>query len=123
MLSLDQDFFTYMIMHPYLALLIAIIFETIATSSLKKSEQFSQLTPSIITILGYAGAFYFLSIVLKTVPVGIAYAIWSAVGMILITIVGIIFFQQKPDLPAILGLSLIIAGVIVLQVFSKMTIH
>lgn len=123
MLSLAQDFFISMIIHPYLALFIAIIFETIATSSLKKSEQFSQLIPSIITILGYAGAFYFLSIALKTVPVGIAYAIWSAVGMILITIVGIIFFQQKPDLPAIIGLTLIIIGVIVLQVFSKMTIH
>lgn len=110
-------------MHPYLALFIAIICETIATSSLKKSEQFTQLFPSILTVLGYAGAFYFMSIAIKTVPVGVAYAIWSAVGIILITIVGIFFFQQKPDLPAILGLSLIIAGVIVIQVFSKMTTH
>lgn len=110
-------------MHPYLALIIAIVCETIATSFLKKSEQFTQLIPSIFTVLGYAGAFYFMSIAIKTVPVGVAYAIWSAVGIVLITLVGMFFFQQKPDLPAIVGLILIITGVVVIQVFSKMTTH
>lgn len=110
-------------MNAYLSLLIAIILETIATSALKQSEQFSKLNPSIICIAGYLGAFYFLSLTLKTLPVGIAYAIWSAVGIVLITVVGIIFFQQKPDLPAIIGMLLIIAGVVCIQVFSKMTPH
>lgn len=110
-------------MPAYLALLIAIICETIATSFLKKSEQFSNLIPSIVTILGYLGAFYFLSIAIKSIPVGVAYAIWSAVGIVLITIVGMIFFQQKPDIPAIIGMALIVSGVIVLQVFSKMSAH
>lgn len=90
-------------MNAYLSLLIAIVLETIATSALKQSEQFSRLLPSIICITGYLGAFYFLSLTLKTLPVGIAYAIWSAVGIVLITLVGMIFFQQKPDLPAIIG--------------------
>lgn len=110
-------------MNAYLSLLIAIVLETIATSALKQSEQFSRLLPSIICITGYLGAFYFLSLTLKTLPVGIAYAIWSAVGIVLITLVGMIFFQQKPDLPAIIGMLLIIMGVICIQVFSKMTPH
>lgn len=110
-------------MNSYISLLIAIVLETIATSALKQSEQFSKWLPSVICIAGYLGAFYFLSMTLKTLPVGIAYAIWSAVGIILITIVGIIFFQQKPDLPAIVGMLLIIAGVVTIQVFSKMNVH
>jgi|SRR5690554_6718477 len=110
-------------MKSYLFLIIAIVLETIATSSLKGSEQFSKPIPSIITVLGYAGAFYFLSLTLKTIPVGIAYAIWSGVGIILITLVGIFAFKQVPDLPAILGLLLIIAGVIVINVFSSMSAH
>ncbi len=110
-------------MNAYLSLLIAIILETIATSALKQSEQFTKLLPSVICIAGYLGAFYFLSMTLKTLPVGIAYAIWSAVGIILITLVGIFFFNQKPDLPAILGMLLIIAGVVTIQVFSKMNVH
>ncbi|HLT42250.1 MAG TPA: multidrug efflux SMR transporter [Sphingobacteriaceae bacterium] len=110
-------------MKSYLFLIIAIVLETIATSSLKGSEQFSKPIPSIITVLGYAGAFYFLSLTLKTIPVGIAYAIWSGVGIILITLVGIFAFKQVPDLPAILGLLLIIAGVIVINVFFSMSAH
>jgi small multidrug resistance pump len=98
---------------------IAIIFEIIATTALKKSEEFTKLTPSIITILGYCGAFYFLSFAIRTIPVGIAYAIWSGVGIVLITIIGAVFFKQIPDLPAIIGLSLILVGVIVINVFSK----
>ena len=102
---------------------IAILFEIIATSALKKSEQFTQLIPSIITIIGYFGAFYFLSFAIRTIPVGIAYAIWSGVGIVLITIIGAVFFKQIPDLPAIIGLALIMIGVVVINVFSKTTAH
>lgn len=102
---------------------IAIIFEIIATSALKKSEQFTQLIPSIITIMGYFAAFYFLSFAIRTIPVGIAYAIWSGVGIVLITIIGAVFFKQIPDLPAIIGLALIMIGVVAINVFSKTTVH
>lgn len=102
---------------------IAILFEIIATSALKRSEQFTQLIPSIITIIGYFAAFYFLSFAIRTIPVGIAYAIWSGVGIVLITIIGAVFFKQIPDLPAIIGLALIMIGVIVINVFSKTTAH
>jgi len=102
---------------------IAIIFEIIATSALKKSEQFTQLIPSIVTIVGYFAAFYFLSFAVRTIPVGIAYAIWSGVGIVLITIIGAIFFKQIPDLPAIIGLALIMIGVVVINIFSKTTAH
>ncbi|TPG39285.1 DMT family transporter [Flavobacterium pectinovorum] len=102
---------------------IAIIFEIIATSALKKSEQFTQLIPSIVTIVGYFAAFYFLSFAIRTIPIGIAYAIWSGVGIVLITIIGAVFFKQIPDLPAIIGLALIMIGVVVINVFSKTTAH
>lgn len=110
-------------MKNFLFLFIAIIFEIIATSALKKSEQFTQLLPSIITVVGYFAAFYFLSFAIRTIPVGFAYAIWSGVGIVLITIIGAIFFKEIPDLPAIIGLSLIIIGVVVINVFSKTTVH
>ncbi|SHF85851.1 small multidrug resistance pump [Flavobacterium segetis] len=108
-------------MKNFLFLGIAIIFEIIATSALKKSEEFTKLIPSLITIVGYCGAFYFLSFAIRTIPVGIAYAIWSGVGMVLITIIGAVFFKQIPDLPAVIGLSLILIGVIIINVFSKTT--
>jgi len=110
-------------MKNYLFLLLAILFETVATSSLKASEQFTKLIPSLITVIGYIAAFYFLSLTLKTIPVGIAYAIWSGIGIVLITLAGIFLFKQVPDLPAIIGLLLIIAGVVVINVFSKTTAH
>lgn len=110
-------------MKNYLFLLVAILFETIATSSLKASEQFTKLIPSLITVIGYIAAFYFLSLTLKTIPVGIAYAIWSGIGIVLITLAGIVLFKQVPDLPAIIGMLLIVAGVVVINVFSKTTSH
>lgn len=103
----------------YLYLGIAIVAEVIATSALKASESFTQLLPSLIVVVGYGVAFYCLAIVLKSIPVGIAYAIWSGVGIVLITLTGYILFDQKMDLAAILGLTLIIAGVVVINVFSK----
>jgi small multidrug resistance pump len=106
-----------------LILLVAIICETIATSTLKATEGFTRLVPSIITLVGYLGSLYFLSITLKSVPVGIAYAIWSGVGIVLVTLFGVFFYHQKPDWPAIIGISLIILGVIILNLFSKMQVH
>ena len=106
-------------MKTYLILFLAIVFETVATSFLKQSEQFTKLVPSVLTVLGYAAAFYCLSVVLKSIPVGIAYAIWSGVGIILIALIGFFVFKQHLDLAAIIGLVLIIAGVVVINVFSN----
>ena len=107
----------------YLYLAIAIIAEVIATNALKASEEFTRLGPSIIVVLGYGAAFYFLSLVLKTIPVGVAYAIWSGVGIVLIAIVAAIMFKQVPDIPAIVGMVLIVSGVVVINVFSKAASH
>ena len=103
--------------------LLAIVFETIATSFLKQSEQFSKLWPSVMTVLCYGLSFYFLSIVLKTMPIGIAYAIWSGVGIVLIGIIGLVVFKQSLDFPALLGMGMIIAGVIIINLFSKSVSH
>ncbi len=110
-------------MKTYFILFLAIVFETAATSFLKQSEQFTKLIPSILTILGYAAAFYCLSLVLKNIPVGIAYAIWSGVGIILISLIGLFVFKQHLDFPAILGLILIVAGVVIINVFSNSVSH
>nr|WP_086939409.1 SMR family transporter [Thaumasiovibrio occultus] len=107
----------------YLYLTIAIIAEVIATGALKASQGFSNLMPSIVVVIGYSVAFYFLSLVLKTIPVGIAYAIWSGLGVVLISIVGAVLFKQKLDLPAIFGLALIVSGVFVINVFSNVSGH
>lgn len=105
----------------YVFLTIAIIAEVIATSALKASQGFSVLMPSIITILGYAVALFFLSLTLKTIPVGIAYAIWSGAGIVLISTIGWIFFKQHLDLAAIIGLGLMLGGIIVINIFSNST--
>ncbi|MPS30159.1 MAG: QacE family quaternary ammonium compound efflux SMR transporter [Alcaligenaceae bacterium] len=107
----------------YAYLGIAIVAEVCATSALKASENFTRLGPSIVTVLGYVIAFYFLSLTLRTMPTGIAYAIWSGVGIVLISAVSWVWFKQALDLPALIGLGLIIAGVIVVNVFSKSMGH
>lgn len=107
----------------FLYLLVAIIAEVIATSALKASEQFSKPIPSIIVVVGYLVAFYFLSLTLKTIPVGIAYALWSGVGIVLVSGAGYFLYKQTLDLPALLGIGLIIIGVIVINVFSKSAVH
>lgn len=107
----------------YGALILAIICETIGTSFLKQSEQFTRLVPTTIALLSYGVAFYLLSVTLKTIPVGIAYALWSGVGIVLITIIGVFAFKQHLDLAAYLGLGLIIAGVVVINCFSKSVAH
>ncbi|MBD8347355.1 MULTISPECIES: DMT family transporter [unclassified Dysgonomonas] len=110
-------------MKHYVFLLMAIAFEIVATSSLKMSEQFTKLIPSVVTVVCYIAAFYFLSLTLRTLPVGIAYALWSAIGIVFITIIGIFAFKQVPDLPAIIGLVLIVAGVVIINVWSKTSAH
>ena len=107
----------------YLFLVIAIIAEVIATTTLKATEGFTRPLPSLIVIIGYGLAFYFLSLVLKEVPVGVAYAIWSGLGIFLVSIVCIYIYKQTPDIPAIIGMSLIIIGVIVINLFSKTIVH
>lgn len=110
-------------MMKYLILAIAIVCEVIATSALKASEGFSKPWPSLIVVVGYGIAFYCLSLTLKSIPVGIAYAIWSGLGIVLVSAAGWILYKQKLDTGAIVGMLLIIAGVIVVNVFSKSEAH
>lgn len=104
----------------YVYLALAILAEVAATSALKASQQFTRLGPSLIVVGGYALAFYLLTLVLRTIPVGIAYAFWAGLGIVLVTLVAMVIYGQKPDVPAILGILLIVAGVVVIQLFSKM---
>jgi small multidrug resistance pump len=103
----------------WLYLGIAIVSEVIATSALKAAEGFTQLIPSIVVIVGYAAAFYFLSLTLRTIPIGVTYAIWSGVGLALISIVGWVVYQQKLDAATLLGIGLIVSGVLVIHLFGK----
>ena len=107
----------------WLYLTVAIVCEVLATSALKSSEGFSRLLPSCLVVVGYCAAFYFLSLTLRTIPVGIAYAVWAGAGVVLITLVGWVVFKQELDAPAFLGIGLIALGVVVLNVFSKSTTH
>jgi small multidrug resistance pump len=102
----------------WLYLSIAILAEVIATSSLKAAEGFTRLIPSLIVVFGYGTAFYFLSLTLRTMQVGTAYAIWSGVGTVIISIVAWLFYNQKLDAPSILGMSLIISGVVIIKFLS-----
>lgn len=110
-------------MQPWILLGSAIVAEVIATSALKASDGFSRLWPSLIVIVGYGVAFVLLSLTLRTIPVGIAYAIWSGVGIVLITLVAWLLFGQKLDLAALLGMGLIVAGVLVINIFSRSVAH
>lgn len=105
----------------YLA--IAIVAEVIATSALKASESFTRLGPSVLVVVGYGLAFFMLSQTLRSIPVGVAYAVWSGAGIVLVTLVGFVVFKQRLDAAALIGIGLILAGVIVMQVFSKATAH
>ena len=107
----------------WIYLLTAIVAEVIATSSLKASAGFTRLGPSVLTVLGYGVAFYCLSLTLRHMPVGVAYAVWSGLGVVLITAVSWLLFGQKLDLPALLGMGLIVAGVLVMNLFSKTVGH
>ncbi|EIC28256.1 MULTISPECIES: DMT family transporter [Methylomicrobium] len=110
-------------MKNWLFLSVAIVSEVLATSALKASDGFNRFWPSAVVVLGYGIAFYFLSLTLRSIPVGIAYAVWSGVGMVLISLIAWLGFGQRLDIPAMIGIGLIIAGVIVLNVFSKSAVH
>ena len=107
----------------WIYLLIAIVAEVIATSALKASDGFSRLWPSVVVFIGYGVAFFFLSLTLRTIPVGVAYAIWSGVGVALLTLIGVIVFHQPLDAAAWVGLSLIVSGVLVIHLLSKSVTH
>ncbi len=107
----------------YFYLAIAIIAEVVATSALKASAEFTRLVPSLIVVVGYGIAFYFMTLVLRSIPVGITYAIWSGLGIVLVTIIGAVLYKEIPDIPAVIGIGLIIAGVIVINVYSNTVSH
>ena len=102
----------------WLFLAVAIVSEVVGTSALKAAEGFTRPWPSAIVFAGYAAAFYFLSLTLETIPVGVAYAIWSGVGIVLIALIASVLYGQSLDLPAIAGMALIVAGVVVINLFS-----
>ena len=102
---------------------IAIVSEVIATSALKAADGFTQLVPSIIVVLGYAAAFYFLSLTLRFIPIGVAYAVWSGVGIVLVSLIGWFIYRQPLDIAAMIGIGFIVAGVVILNFFSKSTMH
>ena len=106
----------------YFYLALAVLGEVIGTSFLKATEDFTKLWPSLIVVLGYGASFYFLTLSLKVIPVGIAYATWSGIGIVLVTVISIFLYKQVPDWPAIIGMAMIIGGVVLMQLFSK-TVH
>lgn len=106
-----------------LYLFIAIIGEVVATSALKAAAGFTKLVPSILVVVGYGVAFYFLSLTLKTIPIGIAYAVWSGVGIVLVSVFAYFYYGQSLDAPALAGMALILAGVLVINLFSRSLAH
>ena len=107
----------------WLILGAAILAETIGTTALQASQQFTRLWPSVLVVVAYAISFYLLAMTLRYMPVGIVYAMWSGLGICLIAAIGWVVFGQRLDLPAVIGLSMIIAGIVVIQLFSKTTSH
>jgi len=107
----------------YIYLILAVLFETIGTTALQASQQFSRVGPTIVVIVAYALAFYLLGLTLKFMPVGVVYAIWSGLGIVFIACIGFIVFGQRLDLPAVIGLGLIIAGILVIHLLSNSTQH
>lgn len=107
----------------YIFLFVAIVAEVIATSAMAKSDGFTRIWPSLIAFLGYGLAFYLLSLVTRTVPVGIVYAVWSGAGIVLVAAAGWLLFGQKLDLPAAIGMAMIIAGVLIINLLSKSVSH
>ena len=107
----------------WIYLTIAILSEVIATSSLKAADGFTRWAPSLIVVIGYSASFYFLSLTLRTVPVGVAYAIWSGVGVALVSLIGWAIYNQSLNLTAFIGITFICAGVVVLTLFSKSVSH
>ncbi|NBD31132.1 MAG: QacE family quaternary ammonium compound efflux SMR transporter [Alphaproteobacteria bacterium] len=107
----------------YLFLLLAVAAETIGTSALQASQQFTRLWPSVLVVVAYAISFYLLSLTLKYMPVGIMYAMWSGLGIVFIALIGWLLFRQALDLPAVIGITLILAGIVIIQLFSDTAAH
>ncbi len=107
----------------YFYLALAIAAEVIGTSALKASEGFTRPWPSVVVVVGYGLAFFLLSLVLRSLPVGIAYAIWAGLGIVLVTVAGVVIYGETPDLPAVAGIAMIVGGVVVIQLFSKVAAH
>lgn len=107
----------------YVYLIIAVVAETIGTSALQASQQFTRLVPSLIVLFAYAFSFYMMGLTLRFMPVGIVYAIWSGLGIVMIAAIGFVVFGQRLDLPAVLGMGLIIVGIVIIHLFSKSSTH
>ncbi|PIE12739.1 MAG: QacE family quaternary ammonium compound efflux SMR transporter [Rhodobacterales bacterium] len=107
----------------YVYLILAVVAETIGTSALQASQQFTRVWPSLLVISAYGISFWLLSLTLKTMPVGVVYALWSGMGIVFIALIGFLVFQQRLDLPAVFGITLIITGIVVIQLFSDSASH
>ena len=107
----------------YIYLIVAVMFETVGTTALQASAQFTKLVPSLIVGVAYLLAFFFLGLALKYIPVGVAYAIWSGLGIVLIAGIGFVVFGQRLDLPALAGLAMIIGGILIIHLFSDTATH
>ena len=110
-------------MQPWFLLILAVVSEVVGTSALKASDGFTKIAPSLLVVASFGAAFCFLAMVLKSIPVGVAYAIWSGLGIVFISLIGFFVFKQKLDFPALLGIALILAGVVIMNVFSKSVTH
>ena len=107
----------------YLLLILAIAAETLATTALQASQQFTRLVPTLVALVGYAVALYLLGLTLKYIPVGIAYAVWAGLGIVFIAMIGFVVFGQRLDAPAIIGTGMILGGIVVIQLFSNTNMH
>lgn len=112
-----------MIPHVYLILFLAVLAETAGTTALQASQQFTRLWPSVMVIVAYSLSFYLLSYTLRVMPVGVVYAVWSGLGIVFIAAIGYVVFRQTLDLPAVLGMAMILAGIVIIQLFSRTTPH
>ncbi|MFC4976521.1 DMT family transporter [Halomonas beimenensis] len=110
-------------MMAYLFMAVAIVAEVVATSSLKASQEFTRFWPSVVVVVGYGLAFYTLTLALRTLPVGIAYAFWAGLGIVLVTLIGILVYGERLDPPAVVGLAMIVGGVVIIQAFSQVSAH
>ena len=102
---------------------LAIASEVMATASLKSTEGFTKVVPSVMVLIGYSAAFYFLSLTLEDIPIGVAYAVWSGIGVAAITLLSVFFMDQKIDLAGVIGIALIVIGVVVLRLFSESAVE
>jgi len=107
----------------YLYLALAIVAEVVGTTALKAADGFTRPWPSLVVVLGYGTAIFLLALVLQRIPVGIAYAVWAGLGIVLVAVAGAVVYRQVPDLPALVGIALIVAGVVIMQLFSKTLVH